>query len=146
MQRVRTITYQSCDLCDSLDEAIGKCEICNKYLCKEHYHRRAWGDQEYSFCFEHLKLVSSIIKQTGIPIGFVVYKLTPQVPLTYLEDMFKEQGYDKLWREGWEVIEYPCCICSAYTNGSCHLEERQRKSKAIHIVVPPGCPKSKPIE
>lgn len=143
MQRTKTITYQSCDLCDSPDEAKGKCDICGKWLCSEHYYGQPWADQYYSFCLEHIQLVMSIIKQTGIPIGYVVYKLTPQVPLEYIEKKFKAKGYDRLWKNEneWEIIEYPCCICQSYIDGKCRYEERAKALAPIRLPFLSGCPK-----
>jgi len=100
VKRTKEITYDSCDLCDSEEKAKGQCDICEKYLCSNHHNFYPWGDQMYEFCPKHYELVSSIIKETEIPIGFVVNKLTNKMTPS-LEKQFIERGYDKLWKEEW---------------------------------------------
>jgi len=103
MERTKVVTYQSCDLCDNPEETNASCYICHKYLCHNHQYPYHWGDQVYTFCSEHFALVSLIISQTGIPIGFVVYKLTAKVPNILREKEFSERGYSKLWKEEWTI-------------------------------------------
>ena len=98
MERKKVITYQSCDICDSKDEAKGKCDICGKYFCEKHGRSRLWADQEYQFCFEHYPIVQDIIKKTGIPIGFVVSKLRGEELTEFLQDLWNERGYESKWK------------------------------------------------
>lgn len=98
MERKKVITYQSCDICDSKDEAKGKCDICGKYFCEKHGRSRLWADQEYQFCFEHYPIVQDIIKKTGIPIGFVVPKLRGEDLPEFQQDLWDERGYESKWK------------------------------------------------
>ena len=98
MKRTKIVVYNSCDLCDSIEEAKGQCDICGKYLCAKHCQNYPWGDQEYQFCSEHYAIVQDIIKKTGIPIGFVVPKLKGE-GLGYMKDLWNERGYEDLWRK-----------------------------------------------
>ena len=101
MKRTRTVEYQSCDLCDNPEETTRVCDICHKYVCREHSRAYPWGDQIYYFCSQHFRLVESIIGETGIPMGFVVAKLTGKMS-GYTEKQFTERGYAALWNAEWE--------------------------------------------
>lgn len=98
MKRTKQITYNSCDLCDSLEEAKGQCDVCDKYLCDMHNRNFPWGDQMYQFCPEHLNVVSKIIEATGIPIGFVVPKLRDGRLSGAAQDLWDERGYEEKWK------------------------------------------------
>lgn len=102
MQRTKTVTYDSCDFCDSEDEAWGRCDICGKYFCKEHFCGGYYvGDQCYEFCPEHYQAISSIAEQTRIPIDYVVCKFMGKYLPDHLEREFNERGYAKLWKDEW---------------------------------------------
>lgn len=98
MKRTKQIEYNSCDLCDSEDKAVGKCDICDKYLCELHNRNFPWRDQMYQFCSEHLNVVSKIVEETGIPIGFIVTKLRGEILPSYRQDMWNKRGYEEKWK------------------------------------------------
>lgn len=102
MKRTKMVDYQSCDLCDNPEETTVRCDICHKYLCNTHQQIYPWADQVYWFCAKHFHLVHSIIEQTKIPIGFVVYKLTATALNIYTERKFAEGGYSALWKDEWQ--------------------------------------------
>lgn len=97
MKRTKQVTYNSCDLCDSEEEAVGRCDVCGKYLCGVHNRHFPWADQRYQFCSEHLNVVLKIIEKTGISIGFVVSKLKRRSFSEYERLMWDERGYEGLW-------------------------------------------------
>lgn len=99
MDRTKVVIYQSCDLCGSEEEAKGRCNICDRYLCSEHYNPYPWADQLYAFCPEHYKIVYDKIKATRIPIGFVVDKLKGLPLSEYNQRIWDERGYEPLWRK-----------------------------------------------
>lgn len=102
MERTKLVTYQSCDLCDNPEETQAACDICHKYLCASHSRVYPWGDQLYYFCSKHYELVNSIIKETGIPIGFVVYKLTvPAGGENYYHEQEFIAHYAARWKDEW---------------------------------------------
>lgn len=99
MERTKTITYQSCDLCDSIEEAKGECDICGKHLCEIHCQEYPWADQMYQFCPDHFDVVLEAINITGIPIGLILVKLKGEQLSEYGQDLWDERGYEEAWKK-----------------------------------------------
>lgn len=97
MERTKTVTYQSCDWCDSTEEAKGQCDVCGKHLCENHCRNFPWGDQLYQFCPADFNVVREAIEKTGIPIAFVVSKVKGERMTGYMQDLWDARGYGQNW-------------------------------------------------
>lgn len=102
-KRTKVVEYDSCDFCGDIEPARGQCGICDKYYCKVHGELYPWADQGYEFCYDHYQLVSGIVKNTGIPMGFIERKLRGEEFSSYVKQQWDERGYEKIWRDCVEV-------------------------------------------
>lgn len=103
MKREKWVEYDACDFCDSTMEAVGCCDICGKHYCPAHGQHYPYGDQIYTFCDAHYEQAIAILTNTGIPLGFIEYKLRGREFNQYMLYMWSERGYEKKWNDFMEV-------------------------------------------